>query len=50
MLKSVNTQLKQMSINNVGVKLWNSLDKEIRDSVSLKIFKKRLKHNLVQKY
>ena len=49
-VKSVSSNLKYMSVNVAGVKLWNSLDREIRNSVSLNIFKKRLKLKLLQSY
>ena len=50
LLKSVNTNLKSTSINVIGVKLWNNLDKEIRNSASIDIFKRRLKFNVLQGY
>ena len=49
-VKSVNTNLKSTSINVIGVKLWNNLDKEIRNSASIDIFKRRLKFNVLQSY
>ena len=33
-VKSVSTNLKYMSVDVAGVKLWNSLDREIRNSIS----------------
>ena len=46
----VNTRFKKMSTNVVGVKLWNELKRDIRDSSSLNIFKRKLKHEYINKY
>ena len=49
-VKSVHTNLKSTSVNVIGVKLWNNLDKEIRNSASLSIFKRKLKLRLIHNY
>ena len=49
-VSSVNSRLKQMSTNVVGVKLWNGLKNDLRDSVSLSVFKRKLKHEYISKY
>ena len=41
-VKNVNKKLNHMSKNNIGVKLWNNLDKDIRYQ--------SFKRKLVQKY
>ena len=47
---SVQTTRKAMCISFCGVKIWNSLTEEIKDSTNIFQFKKRLKANVVAKY
>ena len=47
---SENTNLKKTSVNVSGVRLWNKLRKNIRDSVSLSVFKRKLKCSIINKY
>ena len=47
---SVQTTRKAMCISVCGVKIWNSLTEEIKDSTNIFQFKKRLKANVVAKY
>ena len=50
-VSSVNTRLKKkMSTNVIGVKLWNELSSEIKESSSLNIFKRKLKYEYISKY
>ena len=47
---NVNSKLKQMTTNVVGVKLWNNLPSEIIDSSSLCVFKSKLKYEYISNY
>ena len=47
---SVKTNLKKTSVNVSGVRLWNKLGKNIRDSVSLSVFKRKLKCSIIDRY
>ena len=42
--------IKTQSLSIAGVKLWNSLDKEVKQSQSLKAFKKGLKTLFIDIY
>ena len=37
----VSSTLVKMSINTKGIELWNNLSKQIKESVSLNVFKKK---------
>ena len=41
------TVKKQMCISYMGVKCWNSIDKRIKDSKDISIFKKKFKQSLL---
>ena len=47
---SVKTNLKKTSVNVSGVRLWDKLGKNIRDSVSLSVFKSKLKCSIIDRY
>ena len=49
-VKSVNSNLKYVSVNHKGVILWNNLKSEIRNSASVIIFKKRPKFKFIQQF
>ena len=49
-VSGVNSKLKQMSTNVMGVKLWNDLDSTIRNSFSINVFKKKLKYKYISNY
>ena len=49
-VKNVKSNVKNISVNNKGVKLWNNLDEQIRSSVSINLFKKRLKSKFIEAY
>ena len=49
-VSSVNTILKQMSTNIKGVKMWNELDSNIRDSISFNFLKRKLKQEYIRNY
>ena len=44
------TRIGKMSVNSKGIELWNVLPKAIKDSVSLKVLKKRARKQLLDKY
>ena len=44
------TRIGKMSVNSKGIDLWNVLPKAIKDSVSLEVFKKRVRKQLLDKY
>ena len=46
----VNSSLRKMSVNSRGITVWNSLSESVRGSVSLNIFKNRLKKEMMDKY
>ena len=39
-----------MSTNIKGIKMWNELDSNIRDSISLNIFKRKVKQEYIRNY
>lgn len=49
-LFSVNTSIRKNSAIASGPKIWNALSKDIKNAVSLIVFKRKLKHHLVSKY
>ena len=49
-VQNVRSSLKHISVNNKGVRLWNKLDEKLRSTVSINLFKKRLKLQFIQKY
>ena len=48
--QSVQTTLKSMCISVCGVIIWNNLNEEIKHSMNIFQFKKRLKANIMAKY
>ena len=46
----VSSTLGKMSINTMGIALWNNLSKEIKESVSLNVFKKKIKNEMLNRY
>ena len=44
------TRIGKMSVNSKGIELWNVFPKAIKDSVSLEVFKKRARKQLLDKY
>jgi len=46
----VRTTLKRMCISVSGVKVWNKLQKELKQSPSMRLFKKRLKLVIFNRY
>ena len=49
-VKNVKSTIKNISVNNKGVKLWNKLDERISSSVSIQLFKRRLKSKFLAAY
>ena len=47
---STSKQLKLMSTNQKGIRLWNELPQNIKDSASLCCFKKTLKKWFIENY
>ena len=48
--RQTTTQMSKMSVNLKGVEIWNDLPNQIKTSVSLNIFKKRVRKALLEKY
>ena len=48
--KLVHSTLRGHSLSIVGVKLWNSLNVEIKLSTNLKVFKHKIKCNMIEDY
>ncbi len=48
--QSIKTKLKSFCISVAGVKLWNNVDMNVKNSVSFQIFKKRLKQLYINSY
>ena len=46
----VSLTLRKMSVNSKGITLWNSLPVNIKESVSLNVFKKKLKNEMIHSY
>ena len=46
----IQNQIFQMSVNSKGIDLWNVLPKSIKKSVSLEVFKKCVRKQLLDKY
>ena len=44
------TKIGKMSVNSKGIDLWNVLPKSILKSVSLEVFKKCVRKQLLDKY
>ena len=49
-ISSAKSNLKHMSTNIRGVKVWNKLDVNIRNSATLNVFKRKLKRNMLSSY
>ena len=49
-LKYVRTEQKQMSLSIHGVKIWNSIDEDIKTCKSIHIFKSKYKTHLLSQY
>ena len=48
--KYVRTKQKQMCLSVLGIKLWNSLDNEIKNSKTICSFKSKYKYYLLNNY
>jgi len=48
--QSVRTKLKSFCISVAGVKLWNNVDMNVKNSISFHIFKKKLKQLYIDSY
>ena len=48
--KQTTTKMVKMSINFKGKELWNALPKNLKNSASLSVFKKRLKNHMLNNY
>ena len=48
--KYVRTKQKQMCLSVLGIKLWNSLDNEIKKSKTIYSFKSKYKYYLLNNY
>ena len=46
----VSSTLRKMSVNTKGITLWNGLSENVKSSVSLNVFKNRLKKEMLYKY
>ncbi len=46
----IRTKLKERCISVRGINLWNSLNKEIKETGSNILFKKRVKASMIQRY
>ena len=44
------TKIGKMSVNSKGIDSWNVLPKTIKDSVSIEVFKKRVRKRLLDNY
>ena len=44
------TKICKMSVNSKGIDIWNVLPKSIKNSVSLEVFKKCVRKQLLDKY
>ena len=49
-IRSVKSSSKQTSVNVTAVKLWNNLEQDIRDNVSLNDLKKNIKWKIISRY